>query len=150
MTEPLNLRHELNAYCSPNACRLAEILRELCWAASIDAVSRDHVIARWTMLYPRHVTQTSRRSIRNRITRGLTLLKVAGIAEGQGGQIILLSGERLVMSADNLQIVQDDQGIAIRPGLWAGQPKVPPHLQDISDELEESRQATIAAATEGS
>jgi hypothetical protein len=135
----------LNAYSNPDACRLAEILRELCWAANIDAIPRNHVVARWTVLHPRHVTQTSRRSIHSRVTRGLSLLKTAGIAEGQDGQIVLLNSDRLLLSAGNLSIVQDDQGIAIRPGLWTRRPSVPSHLQAISDKLEESRQASIAS-----
>lgn len=113
MTEPLNLRHELRAYHNPNACCLAAILRELCWNASVDSILRDNIVARWGRLYPQHIAQTGRRTIRNRIVNGLSQLKIAGIAQAQGHRIAVLSGERLVISADNLRIVQGNQGTHI-------------------------------------
>lgn len=146
MTEPLNLRHELRAYHSPNACCLAAILRELCWNAGVDSILRDNIVARWGRLYPQHIPQTGRRTIRNRIVNRLSQLKIAGTAQAQEHRIAVLSGERLVISVDNLRIVQGNQGTHIPPHLWARQPGVPPHLQAVSDQLEESRQATIAAA----
>ena len=144
-----NLRHELNAYCNTNACRLATILLELCAQQETNFVSRDDVAARWAELYPRHATQTGKNAIRHRMVSGLSLLKAAGLAVGDGADIVIRHGEFLWISARNLSIVQDAEGVARRPALWPRPLDVPDYLAPIASELEESRQATIAQNQEG-
>lgn len=138
MSPTPNPRFELRAYEHTNSCRLAAILRELASRFGT-VVPREAVKARWAELSPRHADQTGSKSITNRLSNGLTLLKVAGIAHGDGPNIVVTNQVLLEMAANNLAIVQDNEGVAIRPGLWERRPEVPEHLLPVQSALEQER-----------
>lgn len=134
----MNLRYELRAYEDTNACRLASILLKLT-SKGRQVVTRDEVATHWAERYPRHAAQSGRRSVRSRLSDALTLLKVAEIAQPDGPNIVVVHAARLKQSADNLQIVEDEEGMAVRPGLWSRRPSVPLHLQAVQASLEAQR-----------
>ncbi|HEU5121525.1 MAG TPA: hypothetical protein VFT59_01665 [Candidatus Saccharimonadales bacterium] len=124
MREASNLRFELRAYTEPDPCRLASILLE-----TGSPASRDAVADRWAEHYPRHATQTGDRSIRKRITKSLAVMKAAGIAQSvETTTIVVLNAGLLHMAVRNLEIVEDSEGIAVRPGLWSRRPEMPAYL----------------------
>jgi hypothetical protein len=152
MAETPNRRFELRAYESTNCCRLASFLIELAGEPP-QPVDRDKVVERWTDQYPRHAEATGKRNVRGRITNALSILKAADIAKpGEGPAetpvIEILDHELVGMVASNLPVVEDAQGVAIPPGLWAGRPSVPDYLLEIQQTLIDQQQAQAAAAVE--
>lgn len=133
-----NPRYELRAYEDTDACRLAAILTELTTRQKPTA-TRDALATRWAQRYPHHLAATNAKTIRNRIRKALSLLKIAGIAEPHDDGITIINVQRLTLSAQNLKIVQDHQGIAIRPGLWTRRPAAPAHLHHVQQLLERGR-----------
>lgn len=142
MDGPLNLRYELRAYEEANACRLAAILREL--TVERPTVARDEVAARWAKRYPRHASQTGSKTIRRRIGNALSVLKVAGMVRVHDAAIVVIDSGRLKLAAENLAIVEDGQGMAVRPTLWSHRPAVPEHLLTVQGPLEQQRLAARA------
>lgn len=130
-----NLRYELRAYEDTDACRLAAIITDL----GADTVDRSDVRTRWVERYPRHVKKTGRQRLGNRISGALTMLSVAGIVRVHDDAVTVLDRQRLAMSAANLAIVQDAEGVALRPSAWAEQPQVPEHLRAVAGRLGATR-----------
>lgn len=138
----MNLRKELRAYELANACRLASVLLELT-TGSVSSVTRDEVAARWAERYPWHATQGGR-SIRNRISNVIGLLREAQMVTTQGDSIVIVSELRLRVSASNLSVVVDGDGASIRPALWRRRPAAPNYLWELQQELEQGRTAAQA------
>ncbi|HSE61185.1 MAG TPA: hypothetical protein VLA88_02735 [Candidatus Saccharimonadales bacterium] len=144
----MKLRFELRAYEDKNACRLASILQEMAAGPSA-AFSRPDLASMWAARYPRHAVQTGKNSIRNRISRAAGMLAAAEIVEITDNKaLVIRNPERLALAAANLDIVQDDKGVAIRPLLWARRPAVPAHLRVLQDALEKERLRAQAAEAE--
>jgi len=141
VTDSVNLRYELRAYESTDACRLAWFLGQLT-ADPGQLVARDKVANLWAERYPRHQEQTGNNNVRGRISGALSLLKIAVIARPEEpSNIVVVDPVRLNMAAGNLTIVEDSEGRAIRPGLWSGRPLAPPHLHEVQALLEQARQS---------
>lgn len=139
MSEQLNLRYELRAYEDPDACRLASILREA-MSRRTTTVMRDEVAPVWAKRYPRHAAQTGRRNIHSRVSRALSLMRTAQIVQTPDPDTItIVDAQRLGLAASNLLIIEDNEGMPIRPGLWSSRPVVPPHLLPAQDLLEQTR-----------
>ena len=135
-----NPRYELHAYESTDACRLAFVLQELMAdAGGRTRFTRDEVVAHWAKRYPRHAAQSGSRSIRSRIGKFLSTFKVAGMVQADDDSITVVNPERLAMSARNLAIVEDSQGMAKEPADWERRPEAPEHLHAVQAPLEVSR-----------
>lgn len=129
------LRNALRAFETPNACRLAAILKEL--ADENRGASRDDIVARWAQLYPRHTMHTGRRSIRNRIGKILHLLRTAKIARADGDRIVVIDPAMLEIAVANLAIVVDEDGVAIPRHHLQKRPNVPAYLQALQQRVAE-------------
>lgn len=135
-----NPRYELRAYESADACRLASIILGLmAGAAGRTRFTRDEVAAVWAKRYPRHAAQSGSRSIRSRIGKFLSTFKVAGMVQVNGDDITVVNPARVAMSARNLAIVEDSQGMAKEPADWERRPEAPEHLHAVQAPLEVSR-----------
>jgi hypothetical protein len=143
----LNLRFQLRAYESANACRLAKILEELA-ASGGRSFSRDDIADHWARLFPRNAGQTGKRSIRSRISRSIGPMRTAGMITVDGDDITAADLDLLAMSARNLPCVTNDEGDSVPPREWSSRPEVPTHLQPVQEPLEASRQAVIAGLRE--
>lgn len=139
LNEQLNLRYELRAYEEPDSCRLASILQEMLTQGRT-AVTRDEIASLWAERYPRHVPMTGRRKIPTRVSGALSLMRTAQIVQTQDPDIVtIVDRESLGLAATNLQIIEDSEGMYIRPGLWSSRPTVPSHLLPAQDLLEQTR-----------
>lgn len=136
-----NPRYELRAYEDTDAYRAASILQDLVDSTGSSAVSRDDVANRWAERYPRHAAQTGSKAIRRRMSGALDLLRVAGIVRYHATTVTVINPGLLEMSAGNLEILEDRQGVAVRPGRWTRRPAAPDHLLAVQEPLEQRRQA---------
>lgn len=137
MSKTPNLRFELRAYEDTDCCRLANFILGLTTEPPLP-VKRDQVISLWREGYPRHAEITGRRSVPRRVGDALWTLKVAEIARVIDHEIEVVNLEYLQMSAGNLAIVEDAEGVAVPPGRWTERPVVPPHLLATQRILEQS------------
>jgi hypothetical protein len=139
MGKELNLQYELRAYEDKDACRLAAIL----WLGHefFQSVSRAQLAENWASLYPRHAGKTGKYSIASRVSGAIRLLRVAGIVRDDGQNVHITNVERLKMSAQNLLLIMNRDGIALPPSKWTGRPKVPSHLLSTQEPIEAARRA---------
>lgn len=138
MNKSPDLRFELGAYEMTDACRLASILIELA-SESAPAVSRKAIAERWAERYPRHQSQKGSRNVRGRISNVMRRLKVAGMVTTSEGTVEVISFERLIISAQNLPLLEDENGVALDPAQWRKRPVAPPHLRAVQNSFELKR-----------
>lgn len=136
-TEP-NRRYELRAYEESDPVRVAALIGD------DPVITRFELKDRWAARYPQHVPHTGKHTIAKRVSRGLSLLRVAGIVAPGFDPIAVADPERLGMAARNASIVLDTEGNALPPGQWDPRPEAPEHLRGIQDDLMADKAAGVA------
>ena len=129
-----NPRYLLRAFEQTDPTRTAYLAVVLLRTA--DTTTRDDLAALWAQRYPRHCGLTGRRSIRSRIGRGLSLLRlvhaltVDGCTVGRGSD-----PDALMLAASNLAAIENMAGAALPPSQWFWRPHVPDHLRAVQTTL---------------
>lgn len=137
-----NPRYLLRAYEHPDAARVAVMIGEA------SQVSRDVLCERWVARWPEHVHRLGRRNIRQRLGGGLSLLSAAGVVVRAGGEVRVLSVERLAMVQSNAAMLLDGAGFAVPPRRWPRRCAVPAELVGVQAEMERARMG-VARPAEG-
>ena len=75
MPEHGNLRYLLRAYEDSRACRLAALIVQI----GGDRIEHSMLIAAWSLAHPRHVGKSGSAGVAGHVSRGVTLLRAAGI-----------------------------------------------------------------------
>lgn len=127
----------LRAYQEADSARTASIVLSLAGRGDVPEVTRAAIAAEWASRYPRHVGLTGNRSIRNRVSKRLSMLRLVR-AVTVAGPVVAVGpdGEALQMIAANLAVVEAEDGVALPPSKWTAVPAVPELLrQDQADML---------------
>lgn len=143
MTTDENLRYLLRAFEDTAPCRLAALI------VDTGETNRDALRAAWAQRYPRHAGQRGRKSIRARVGRAITLLKVAGVVTVDDTTVHVLNRAELEMAARNLDLLQTPDGTSLPPREWPRRPEAPERLRPVQDIRERGRTMAIGPTVDG-
>lgn len=133
-----NPRFRLRAYAQADSVRLALIFE------GADQLTRDEMISAWAERWPRHAAPDAARNLRRRVSTALNVIVAAGLVVRVGDGARVADRENLAMAASNADVVMDEDGVAVRPGLWTRRPTVPADLVHVQEALESQRAAAEA------
>ena len=132
-----NQRYLLRAYETPDAARLAMILR----LANAPELSRRRIADLWITHRPADAVPGQFRTVRGRIGRGASLLETAGGVRRHLDLIQITNWDVIHMAARNLEILETPGGMALPPHRWSRRPEAPAFLHPIQEQLERGRAA---------
>lgn len=140
-----NLRYQLRAFTQADPVRLAAILLAL---DEHGTVARHKIAPAWRQWWPRHSELTGNGRIAVRVSRGLTMLRAAGVCHHDHVTVHIDDPGLLVMAGANVAVICGGDGFALPPSQWPRRPTVPAHLQALEDELHDKmvrEQLTVPA-----